>query len=234
MTITQEKIDGLLSRVKVNLKKEDYEPNVKKQIKTLAKQVQIKGFRPGMVPLDVLLFGNLGIALTAASAAAVNHLVDRRIDKVMARTHNRPVAQGRIDTRHAIAFAAVLGIAGMAVLILLVNQLTAWLTLASHVGYAVILRDITENRRATDETIQSERLTALTLLAAGLMIAASGLSSDGRALVPAGAAAIIRSSALPALVPLVALLPAEIIACKWSPLGRALSFFSAAAMPRRA
>lgn len=93
---------------------------------------------PGMVPWDVLLFGNLGIALTAASAAAVNHLVDRRIDKVMARTHNRPVAQGRIDTLHAIVFASVLGITGMAVLILLVNQLTAWLTLASHVGYAVI------------------------------------------------------------------------------------------------
>ena len=93
---------------------------------------------PGMVPWDVLLFGNLGIALTAGSAAAVNHLVDRRIDKVMARTHNRPVAQGRIDTLHAVIFASVLGVAGMAVLILLVNQLTAWLTLASHVGYAVI------------------------------------------------------------------------------------------------
>lgn len=93
---------------------------------------------PGMVPWNALIFGNLGIALTAASAAAVNHLVDRRIDKVMARTHNRPVAQGRIDTLHAVLFAAVLGISGMAVLILLVNQLTAWLTLASHVGYAVI------------------------------------------------------------------------------------------------
>ncbi len=93
---------------------------------------------PGMVPWNALIFGNLGIALTAASAAAVNHLVDRRIDKVMARTHNRPVAQGRIDTLHAVLFASVLGVTGMAVLILLVNQLTAWLTLASHVGYAVI------------------------------------------------------------------------------------------------
>jgi protoheme IX farnesyltransferase len=93
---------------------------------------------PGMVPWQVLLWGNLGIALTAASAAAVNHLVDRRIDRVMARTHNRPVAQGRIDTLHASLFALVLGVAGMAILIVLVNQLTAWLTLASHVGYAVI------------------------------------------------------------------------------------------------
>ncbi len=93
---------------------------------------------PGMVPLDVLIFGNLGIALCAASAAAVNHLVDRRIALVMARTHNRPVAQGRIDTAHAVIFATVLGVAGMAILIGLINQLTAWLTLASLIGYAVI------------------------------------------------------------------------------------------------
>ena len=93
---------------------------------------------PGMVPWQVLVFGNLGIALCAASAAAVNHLVDRRIDLVMSRTHDRPIAQGRIDSTHAILFALTMGVAGMAVLILGVNQLTAWLTLASHVGYAVI------------------------------------------------------------------------------------------------
>lgn len=93
---------------------------------------------PGMVAWQVLLFGNLGIALCASSAAAVNHLVDRRIDLVMARTRNRPVAQGRVDTMHAIMFALILGMAGMAMLILLINQLTAWLTLASLLGYAVI------------------------------------------------------------------------------------------------
>src|SRR5690606_34213581 len=93
---------------------------------------------PGMVPWQVLLFGNLGIALCAASAAAVNHLVDRRIDLVMARTHNRPVAQGRVNTRNAILFALVLGVVGMAVLITQINQLTAWLTLASLLGYAVV------------------------------------------------------------------------------------------------
>lgn len=91
-----------------------------------------------MVPWQVLLFGNLGIALCAGSAAAVNHLVDRRIDAVMARTHNRPVATGRIDTLHAIVFAMVLGVAGMVMLITLVNALTAWLTLASLLGYAVV------------------------------------------------------------------------------------------------
>ena len=93
---------------------------------------------PGMVPWQVLVFGNLGIALCAASAAAVNHLVDRRIDAVMARTRARPMVRGTVDTLHAIVFAAVIGTAGMAILIVLVNPLTAWLTLASLVGYAFI------------------------------------------------------------------------------------------------
>src|SRR5690606_2831091 len=93
---------------------------------------------PGMVPWQILLFGNLGIALCAGSAAAVNHLVDRRIDLLMARTHNRPIAQGRVDTAHAVLFALVLGLLGMSILITQVNQLTAWLTLASLLGYAVV------------------------------------------------------------------------------------------------
>jgi protoheme IX farnesyltransferase len=93
---------------------------------------------PGMVPLDALIWGNLGIALCAGSAATVNHLVDRHIDTKMARTFNRPVATGRVDPTHAMLFAGLLGIAGMAVLVLFVNLLTAWLTLASLVGYAVI------------------------------------------------------------------------------------------------
>jgi len=93
---------------------------------------------PGMVPLDTLLFGNLGIALCAGSAAAVNHLVDRHIDAQMARTRNRPMAQGRVDSIYASLFSAALGVAGMSILIIFVNQLTAWLTLASLIGYAVV------------------------------------------------------------------------------------------------
>ncbi len=93
---------------------------------------------PGMVPLDVLVLGNLGIALCAGSAATVNHLVDRQVDLKMARTHNRPVATGRVDPVRAVLFAAVLGFAGMAILLVFINALTAWLTLASLVGYAVI------------------------------------------------------------------------------------------------
>jgi protoheme IX farnesyltransferase len=93
---------------------------------------------PGMVPIDVLILGNLGIALCAGSAAAVNHLVDQQVDQKMARTLNRPIAQGRISNAHATLFALALGMAGMAILLLWVNPLTAWLTLASSIGYAFI------------------------------------------------------------------------------------------------
>jgi len=93
---------------------------------------------PGMVPLDVLILGNLGIALVAASGAVVNHLIDRKIDIIMKRTHNRPVAQGRVEPKQAALFAIVIGVAGMAILLLWVNPLSAWLTLASFVGYAFI------------------------------------------------------------------------------------------------
>ena len=93
---------------------------------------------PGMVPIDVLILGNLGIALVAASGAVVNHLIDRKIDIIMKRTHNRPVAQGRVEPKQAALFAIVIGVAGMAILLFWVNPLSAWLTLASFVGYAFI------------------------------------------------------------------------------------------------
>jgi protoheme IX farnesyltransferase len=93
---------------------------------------------PGWVPLDALILGNLGIALCAGAAAAVNHVVDQRIDQRMARTRNRPLAKGRVSNTAAITFAATLGIVGMAILLLWVNQITAWLTLASLVGYAFV------------------------------------------------------------------------------------------------
>jgi protoheme IX farnesyltransferase len=93
---------------------------------------------PGMVPWQVLVFGNLGIGLCAASAAVINHLVDQRIDAEMLRTINRPMPQGLIDTRHAMAFAFVLALIGLGLLITLINSLTAWLTLFSLIGYAFI------------------------------------------------------------------------------------------------
>lgn len=106
---------------------------------------------PGMVPLHVLILGNLGIGLCAGSAAAVNHLVDRHIDVKMARTFNRPVATGRISLKNAIAFAFVLGLAGMTILMVWINALTAWLTLASLVGYAFIYTFFL--KRATPQNI---------------------------------------------------------------------------------
>jgi protoheme IX farnesyltransferase len=106
---------------------------------------------PGMVPLDALLLGNLGIALCAGAAAAVNHLVDQRIDQRMARTYKRPVAQGRVGTLQAAAFALVIGSLGMAILLIWVNALTAWLTLASLVGYAFVYTMFL--KRATPQNI---------------------------------------------------------------------------------
>lgn len=93
---------------------------------------------PGMVPVDTLVFGLIGIALVAGSAAVVNHIADAEIDARMARTHDRPVAAGRIGFRQGLAFSAVLGVVGMVVLYVFVNPLTAWLNLASWVGYGLI------------------------------------------------------------------------------------------------
>lgn len=104
-----------------------------------------------MVSLDVLVLGNLGIALCAGSAAAVNHIVDRQIDDKMARTHNRPVARGRIQPRQAILFALATGVLGMAVLLIFINQITAWLTLASSIGYAFVYTMFL--KRATPQNI---------------------------------------------------------------------------------
>jgi protoheme IX farnesyltransferase len=93
---------------------------------------------PGMVPLDVLLFGNLGIGLAASAAAAINHVIDSREDARMARTRNRPLPQGTIRPRDALVFALLLGVLAMAMLAILINPLTALLTLLSLVGYAVV------------------------------------------------------------------------------------------------
>ncbi len=93
---------------------------------------------PGLVPLDAFLFATLGIGLSAASAAAVNHVVDEKADAMMGRTRHRPLPTGHLSATAALGFAFVLGLVGMAILIWLVNPLTAWLTFASLVGYAVI------------------------------------------------------------------------------------------------
>ncbi len=90
------------------------------------------------VSWQILLFGNLGIGLLAGAGAAVNHIVDRKIDSIMARTRQRPLVTGKVETPQALAFALSLAVVGMVVLVWQVNVLTAWLTLASLLGYAVI------------------------------------------------------------------------------------------------
>ena len=93
---------------------------------------------PGMVPLDSLVFGTIGIGGAAAAGATVNHLADRRIDALMARTSGRPLPSGKVDTACAAYFAAALIIVSMTILVWGVNGLTAILTFGSLVGYAVI------------------------------------------------------------------------------------------------
>jgi protoheme IX farnesyltransferase len=93
---------------------------------------------PGMPPLDTLAYSVAGIALAAASAAAINQFIDRKADAEMRRTENRPLPKGELTASQVIAFAAILGIASMALLVIKVNVLTAVLTFVSLFGYAFI------------------------------------------------------------------------------------------------
>ena len=93
---------------------------------------------PGWPPLIALFAGTLGIGLAASSAAAINHLLDHRIDARMARTKRRPLASGKLTERNVLIFALCLGILAMAVLIIWVNLLTAALTFLSLIGYAIV------------------------------------------------------------------------------------------------
>lgn len=93
---------------------------------------------PGMVPWQPLLFGTIGIGMAAASAAAINQIIDQRVDADMLRTRNRPLPTGHLTNSQALLFAGILGVVSMAILVLLVNPLTAILTLCSLIGYAFI------------------------------------------------------------------------------------------------
>jgi protoheme IX farnesyltransferase len=91
-----------------------------------------------LLPWTVLVFGTLGIALLAGAAAAINHLVDRRIDALMARTRARPLPRGVLRAGEVLGFAAVLTVAGTGLLLAFTNVLCTVLTLASLLGYAVV------------------------------------------------------------------------------------------------
>jgi protoheme IX farnesyltransferase len=92
----------------------------------------------GTVPIDIFVFGLLGIGFAAASGAAINHVVDERIDQIMERTKNRPIASGDVGQGKALIFALSLGVIGIAMLLIFINVLTAVLTFFSLVGYALI------------------------------------------------------------------------------------------------
>jgi protoheme IX farnesyltransferase len=93
---------------------------------------------PGLPPTHALIFGTLGIALAASSAAAINHVLDRRFDAQMARTRNRPLPTGHLSERQALTYALILAVVSMLLLWLKVNPLTALLTFGSLIGYAVV------------------------------------------------------------------------------------------------
>ncbi len=93
---------------------------------------------PGLPPLSVVVFGTLGIALVAGAAAAINCLVEQKIDAVMARTRTRPLPRGELSSAQTLVFAALVGATGLFVLYAKVNALTMWLTLVTFVGYAIV------------------------------------------------------------------------------------------------
>jgi heme o synthase len=93
---------------------------------------------PGLPPVSALVFGTLGIGLAASSAAAINHVLDRRFDLQMSRTRYRPIPLGHVSERRALAYACVLAVLSVVVLVGLVNWLTAILTFFSLIGYAII------------------------------------------------------------------------------------------------
>ncbi|MFL6563687.1 MAG: heme o synthase [Burkholderiales bacterium] len=93
---------------------------------------------PGMVPAKTLIAGTLGIALVAGAAAAVNCLVEQKIDALMRRTRWRPLPRGELTAAQALLFAGALGGVGLWILFHFVNALTMWLTFATFTGYAVV------------------------------------------------------------------------------------------------
>lgn len=108
---------------------------------------------PNVPPFLSIVYGLVGIALVAASAAVVNHVVDARIDRQMARTRNRPVPTGRVRTRDGIIFSIVLGLAGLVVLFVLVNPLAAWLNLVSWAGYGLFYTFFLKHRTSQNIVI---------------------------------------------------------------------------------
>ncbi len=92
----------------------------------------------GLPPLDLMILGSIGIALASCSAAVFNHVVDQRIDTIMSRTKNRPMPEGKVNSKQAVVFGIIIGVIGLGILAIWVNILTAVLTFFALIGYAVI------------------------------------------------------------------------------------------------
>jgi protoheme IX farnesyltransferase len=126
---------------RVSARARDYFALTKPKVVSLIMFTAIAGMFlavPGFPPPGALAFGTIGIALAASSAAAINHVLDARIDAEMARTRMRPLPRGTVSEAYALSFAFVLGAGSMLVLALFVNALTAVLTFFSIIGYAVV------------------------------------------------------------------------------------------------
>ncbi len=93
---------------------------------------------PGMPPIDLLVYGTIGIGLASSSAAAINHFIDQKADAKMARTHNRPLPTGELNSKKVLIFAGIIGLLAMIILVVFVNILTAVLTFLSLIGYAIV------------------------------------------------------------------------------------------------
>jgi len=104
-----------------------------------------------VVPWNAIIYGGIGIALSAAAGGTINHLIDRRIDAIMARTKQRPLPSGRVKLSHAIFLATLLTIISMVIMFTLVNSLAAVLTLLTLIGYAGVYTLIL--KRATPQNI---------------------------------------------------------------------------------
>ena len=132
----------------------DYVQLCKPRVVTLITFTAVVGMflaTPAMVPLNILLFATVGIGLAAAAGAAINQLVDTKIDALMGRTQSRPLPSGRLEKHAALAFALSLCALGTIILVAFVNVLTAVLTLSSMVGYAVVYSVFL--KRATPQNI---------------------------------------------------------------------------------
>jgi len=150
----QEQLDNTQASTTAGTSWRDYYELCKPRVVFLIVFTAIVGMflaTPGMVPLQPLIFGTLGIGLAAASAAAINQLVDQQADSIMGRTSKRPLPTGHLTNKQALFFAIAIGLLAMLILVVLVNVLTAVLTFLSLIGYAVIYTMFL--KRATPQNI---------------------------------------------------------------------------------